>query len=84
MLKFYGKNSFTIQITATYSKPTKDYNIPKKNWILWDLEDEIGIHHSMMMKIVETWSEGVADRLNLAVITDEKTIKLLKEWDKKQ
>ena len=35
----YGKNSFTVQITATYSKPTKDYNIPKKNWILWDLED---------------------------------------------
>ena len=39
ILKMYGKNSFTVQITATYSKPTKDYNIPKKNWILWDLED---------------------------------------------
>ena len=51
--------------------------------VLWDLEDEMGIHHSMMMKIVETWSEGVADRLNLAVITDEKTIKMLKEWEKK-
>ena len=39
ILKFYGKNSFTVQITATYSKPTKDFDIPKKNWILWDLED---------------------------------------------
>jgi len=38
-LDFYGKNNFTIQITATYSKPINDYNIPKKNWILWDLED---------------------------------------------
>jgi hypothetical protein len=38
-LEYYGKNSFTIQITATYSKPINDYNIPKENWILWDLED---------------------------------------------
>ena len=38
-LDFYGKLSFTIQITATYSKPINDYNIPKDCWILWDLED---------------------------------------------
>jgi len=38
-LDFYGKDSFTVQITATYSKPINDYNIPKNNWILWDLED---------------------------------------------
>jgi len=38
-LEFYGKSSFTIQITATYSKPINDYNIPKDCWILWDLED---------------------------------------------
>jgi hypothetical protein len=38
-LDFYGKNTFTIQITATYSKPVNDYNIPKNCWILWDLED---------------------------------------------
>lgn len=38
-LEFYGKLSFTIQITATYSKPINDYNIPKDCWILWDLED---------------------------------------------
>lgn len=38
-LDFYGKNTFTIQITATYSKPINDFNIPKENWILWDLED---------------------------------------------
>ncbi|ADO67429.1 hypothetical protein crov395 [Cafeteria roenbergensis virus] len=38
-LESYGKSSFTIQITATYSKPINDYNIPKDCWILWDLED---------------------------------------------
>lgn len=38
-LDYYGKNAFTIQITATYSKPINDYNIPKDCWILWDLED---------------------------------------------
>ena len=38
-LETYGKESFTVQITATYSKPINDYNIPKENWILWDLED---------------------------------------------
>ena len=39
ILDYYGKLSTTIQITATYSKPIKDYNIPKDSWILWDLED---------------------------------------------
>lgn len=38
-LDTYGSNAFTVQITATYSKPINDYNIPKENWILWDLED---------------------------------------------
>jgi hypothetical protein len=38
-LDFYGKQAFTVQITATYSKPINDYNIPKDCWILWDLED---------------------------------------------
>ena len=38
-LEFYGKMSFTVQITATYSKPINDYNISKDCWILWDLED---------------------------------------------
>ena len=38
-LNYYGKNAFTVQITATYSKPINDYNIPKDSWILWDLED---------------------------------------------
>lgn len=38
-LEYYGKNSFTIQITGTYNKPVNDYNIPKENCILWDLED---------------------------------------------
>lgn len=38
-LEFYGKESFTVQITATYLKPINDYKIPRDCWILWDLED---------------------------------------------
>lgn len=38
-LEFYGKDTFTVQITATYTKPVNHYNISKENWILWDLED---------------------------------------------
>ena len=39
VLDNYGSNSFTVQITATYSKPINDYNIPEHSQILWDLED---------------------------------------------
>jgi hypothetical protein len=39
ILNIYGNKCFTIHITATYTKPTTNYNIPRKNWILWDLED---------------------------------------------
>ena len=39
VLQNYGKGSFTVQITATYSKPINDYDIPEENWILWNLED---------------------------------------------
>ena len=38
-LDTYGGNAFTVQITATYIKPANNYNIPRSNWILWDLED---------------------------------------------
>lgn len=38
-LDYYGNGSCTIYITATYSKPTQTYNIPKEHWVLWDLED---------------------------------------------
>tara|TARA_Y100001958_G_scaffold50217_1_gene33602 strand:- start:2712 stop:6926 length:4215 start_codon:yes stop_codon:yes gene_type:complete len=38
-LEYYGNDSFTVQITATYSKPIHDFDIPKDCWILWDLED---------------------------------------------
>ena len=38
-LDYYGKNSFTVYITATYSKPINNYNISNDSWILWDLED---------------------------------------------
>ena len=39
MMNYYGHKATEIYITATYSKPINDYNIPKNCWILWDLED---------------------------------------------
>jgi len=39
VLDNYGSDSFTVQITATYSKPINDYDIPEHSQILWDLED---------------------------------------------
>ena len=51
--------------------------------VIWDLADEMGVNHSMMMKIVEEWSRKVADRLPLTVEVDEETSKMLKEWEKK-
>ena len=35
--------------------------------VIWDLADEMGVNHSMMMNIVEEWSKGVSDRLPLTV-----------------
>ena len=53
-LEYYGKLSFTVQITATYSKPINDYNIQKIIWILWDLED---------IKLCKTLNENSINRL---------------------
>ena len=45
--------------------------------VIADIGDEEGIPNSMMMKIVETWSEGVSARLPLTVKVDKKTMELL-------
>ena len=52
--------------------------------VIADIEDDWGIQHSMMIKIVEEWSRGVSARLPLTVEVDEETSKMLKEWEKKQ
>ena len=51
--------------------------------VIADIEDDWGIQHSMMMKIVEEWSRKVVDRLPLTVEVDEEISKMLKEWEKK-
>ena len=51
--------------------------------VIADLEDEMGIQHSMMMMIVEEWSLGVSVRLPLEVEIDEKTKKLLEDQEEK-
>ena len=64
-LDFYGKLSFTVQITATYSKPINDYNIPKDCWILWDLEDiklcKNIIDEGSIIRLVEKHGECIQD-----------------------
>ena len=52
--------------------------------VIADIEDDWGIQHSMMMKIVEEWSRKVVDRLPLTVEVDEETSKMLKEWENRQ
>ena len=38
-LDLYCKNSIKVYITATYTKPEIQFNIPKDQMILWDMED---------------------------------------------
>ena len=49
--------------------------------VIWDLVDEMGVNHSMMMKIVEEWSRGASDRLPLTVEIDEKARKMLEKCE---
>ena len=49
--------------------------------VIWDLADEMGVNHSMMMKIFEEWSRGASDRLPLTVEVDEETRKMLEECE---
>jgi adenine-specific DNA-methyltransferase len=39
ILDTYSKLSKTVYITATYTKPANNYNIPEEHQILWNLED---------------------------------------------
>ena len=64
-LEFYGQQAFTVQITATYSKPIIDYNISKDCWILWDLED-IKLRKNIMnedsiIRLVEKHGDCIKD-----------------------
>jgi len=64
-LETYGKQAFTVQITATYSKPINDYNIPKNCWILWDLEDiklcKNIINEGSIIRLVEKHGDCIQD-----------------------
>lgn len=64
-LESYGKSSFTVQITATYSKPINDYNISKDCWILWDVEDvklcKNISDESSIIRLVEKHGECIRD-----------------------
>ena len=39
MMNYYGHKATQVFVSATYSKPSNSYNIPKNDWILWDIED---------------------------------------------
>jgi|TARA_R100000664_G_scaffold5341_2_gene10221 hypothetical protein len=51
------------------------------DWILdeaiEDIGDEWGINDNIMIKIVETWSQGVSVRLPLTTKVDKKTMELI-------
>ena len=47
--------------------------------VIEEIEDEWGINNDLMMKIVETWSQGVSVRLPLTIKVDKKAMKVLKE-----
>jgi translation initiation factor 2 beta subunit (eIF-2beta)/eIF-5 len=62
-LRYYGGDSFTVQITATYSKPVNDYHIPLDSCILWDLEDIKLCKHldqpGIMRRLVDKHGEDI-------------------------
>ena len=64
-LEFYGNQAFTVQITATYSKPINDYNIPKNCWILWDLEDiklcKNITHENNIIRLIQKHGDCIQD-----------------------
>ena len=60
-LEYYGNNSLTVQITATYSKPINDYNIPRDSWILWDLEDIKFGKEGNIDKLIEKHGEDIRE-----------------------
>jgi len=80
-LKSYGNLSFTIKITATYSKPVNDYNIPKNCWILWDLEDiklcKNITDNSNLDRLVEKHGECIRD-----IITTYSKTNIIDEYSK--
>ena len=47
--------------------------------VIEEIEDDWGINNDVMMRIVETWSEGVSNRLPLTVKVDKKTMNMLKK-----
>ena len=89
-LDFYGNEAFTIQITATYSKPIHDYNIPKENWILWDLEDiQLCKNGNIKQIILKHGYETIINQFNIMkeysnypdlwLLTDELKPEIVKE-----
>ena len=74
ILNNYSKDSFTIQITATYSKPSNDFNISKDNWILWSLEDINLCKYYNLEKIIE--KHGNLELINNYLRSD-KSIKIV-------
>jgi hypothetical protein len=65
MMNYYGYKSTQIYITATYSKPINDYNIPKDCWILWDLEDiklcKNITNEGSIIRLVEKHGDSIRD-----------------------
>ena len=50
---------------------------PEVDQAIEDIGDEWGINDKIMIKIVETWSQGVSVRLPLTTKVDKKTMELI-------
>jgi hypothetical protein len=53
ILDTYGKDAFTVHITASYLKPVHDFEIPREHHILWDLEDVLLCKKGDIERLVE-------------------------------
>ena len=69
MMNYYGEYSTHVYITATYLKPAYHHNIPKTNWILWDLEDATSgktIHNeNSQNRLIEKYGEEFKSLFNI-------------------
>jgi hypothetical protein len=80
-LKCYGNGSFTVHITATYSKPVSNYNIKRDSWILWDMEDiklcKTVENESSQKRLIDKHGEEFVDVLKKSYIEN-----VVKEYTK--
>ena len=78
MLQSYSsQKTINVYLTATYSKPLSEWNIPLDNQFYWDIEDEQLCKKRCVQGLVEKHGEDV-----LLLLTEENKEQLLGVYDK--